>query len=55
MFDYFFNFYNKPLGWGLFNRDNEDGTPSPPESQFITDQAGEDLISQDGINLISNS
>jgi hypothetical protein len=40
MFEYFFNFYKKPLGWNLFSRDAEDGTPSPPESETrITDDS----------------
>jgi hypothetical protein len=55
MFDFFYNFYKKPLGFNLYTRENEDGTPAPPESQLITSQAGEDLTSQTDEDLISNS
>jgi hypothetical protein len=40
MFNYFFRFYNKAVANDLFNRDAQDGTTSPPDSeQRITEDS----------------
>jgi hypothetical protein len=52
MYQFFSNFYNKPLGWGLFNRDTEDGTPSPPDSQVLLNNAGIVLVNNNDEILI---
>lgn len=45
MYNFFYRFFNKPLGYELFNRDPEDGTPSPPLSQErITENSIERII-----------
>jgi hypothetical protein len=53
MKNYFYNYHNQPFGSDIFNRIREDGTPSPPDSQFIVDQVAEQMTDQLGQNLIS--
>lgn len=53
MYSYFYNFHNKPLANDLFNRDNEDGTPSPPESQERLTEQGVPRDTQNGILRIT--
>jgi hypothetical protein len=48
MYQYFYNFHKKPLGWNLFSRDAEDGTPSPPPSQQRITEDGQIRITEDG-------
>jgi hypothetical protein len=48
MYNYFYNFHNKPLAQGLFSADAEDGTPSPPGSVERITETGIDRITEDG-------
>lgn len=52
MFDFFYRFHNKPLGFNLFSRDTEDGTPSPPSSQTLLDNDSVTLLDNDNDTLI---
>lgn len=54
MYDYFYNFYKKPFAFDLFNRDSEDGTPSPPSSDELLSNDSQVLLSNDGQELLSN-
>lgn len=54
MYDFFYNFYKKPLAFDLFTRNNNGNAPPVPVSQEITSQTGEEMTDQTGIELISN-
>jgi hypothetical protein len=53
MFRFFYRFHNKALGNDLFNRDTEDGTPSPPDSEQRITEDGEFRDTQSGILRIT--
>lgn len=53
MSNYFYNFYNKAFGSDLFYRNNEDGTPSPPESVQMITEDGISMITEDGNIMIT--
>lgn len=53
MYSYFYNFHKKPIGNDLFNRDNEDGTTSPPESEQRIAEQGENRATESGILRIT--
>lgn len=48
MYNFFYNYYNKPFAWELFNRDAEDGTPSPPASVTRITEDSIIRITEDG-------
>lgn len=53
MYNFFYSFHNKQLAHGLFNRDPEDGTPSPPESVDILTEDSQFILAEDGNHLIT--
>lgn len=53
MYNYFYRFHNRPLGFDLFNRDTEDGTTAPPVSEQRITEAGEQRQTQSGILRIT--
>ena len=46
MYNFFYNFFNKPLGYGLFNRDNDKGK-SIPANAWV-DENGEPWVDENG-------
>lgn len=53
MFDFFYQFYKKPLGFDLFSRDTEDGTSSPPSSVERITEDSRVRITEAGIERIT--
>jgi hypothetical protein len=53
MFDFFYNFHNKPLGFDLYTRDSEDGTPPPITSVNLLTENGNNLLTENGIPLLT--
>lgn len=53
MYEYFYNFYKRRLAQGLFNTDQQDGTPSPPASQERIDEESVERIDEPGVMRIT--
>jgi hypothetical protein len=53
MHNFFYHFFNKPLGYELFSRDAEDGTPAPATSQERITQDSIVRITEDGQERIT--
>lgn len=49
MYEFFYNFHNRPLGDDLFSRFDEMGSPPPPPVlNFLVDDDGNFAIDDDG-------
>lgn len=55
MYNNFYCWHNNQLTRGLYDRDQQDGTPSPPVSKFLITENGIQLITENGIQLITEA
>jgi hypothetical protein len=54
MWNFFYSFHNKPLGFELFSKDVEDGTPSPHTSEERITDNGVIRMTDNGIERITD-